>query len=264
MANKSIKSAFERLWYHIALKLNGYVKTETFDKHIADTSNPHNITLEDFGITATSEDINHVGGVTSNIQEQLNGKMSVTNPTGYGTLSMDGDAWFSGSVKVGGESQGDESAKEIATKEYVDNALSDFRESDASQQIEEHNMSETSHADIREAIDNLPIDVAEDGYTDIAGLRHMTNASHALNGNTLTITQTLEGGVEVVDTVQLDENGFPSSGMSNGVSWTMGWEGFEIAPTIPSCTESDNDKFLCVVDGVPAWKEVPSAEEATF
>lgn len=196
MANKSIKSAFERLWYHITLKLNGYVKTETFDEHIADTSNPHNITLSDFGVTVTSEEINHVDGVTSNIQEQLNG---------------------------------------LSTKEYVD-----------------------------ESIDNLPISVDEDGYTDITGLRRMTNTSNVLSGNTLTFIQTLEGGVQVVDTIQLDDNGMPSSGISDGVPWTMNWEGFEAAPSLPPCTESDNDKFLCVVGGVPTWTAIPNAEEATF
>jgi hypothetical protein len=181
MANQSIKSAFERLWYHIVLKLKDYVKTETFDEHIADTSNPHNITLEDFGITVTPEEINHIDGTTSNIQEQLS---------------------------------------EFSTKEYVD-----------------------------ASIDALPIEIAEDGYTDVTGLRHMTNLSSVLNGNTLTITQTLEGDIEFTDTIQFDENGMPSSGVSDGISWTMDWTGFEVAPTLPPCTEDDNGKILQVVDG---------------
>lgn len=32
MANQSIQSAFERLWYHIILKLNNYATTESLDK----------------------------------------------------------------------------------------------------------------------------------------------------------------------------------------------------------------------------------------
>jgi hypothetical protein len=33
---------------------------------------------------------------------------------------------------------------------------------------------------------------------------------------------------------------------------------------IPSCTATDNGKFLRCVEGVPTWSTVPSAEEATF
>ena len=36
------------------------------------------------------------------------------------TLDWDGNAWFQGAVKVGGTSQDDETAKELATQEYVD------------------------------------------------------------------------------------------------------------------------------------------------
>ena len=33
---------------------------------------------------------------------------------------------------------------------------------------------------------------------------------------------------------------------------------------VPSATTDDNDKILMVVNGVPAWAAVPSAEEASF
>ena len=33
---------------------------------------------------------------------------------------------------------------------------------------------------------------------------------------------------------------------------------------VPSCTASDNDKFLRVVNGVATWSDIPSAENSTF
>jgi hypothetical protein len=33
---------------------------------------------------------------------------------------------------------------------------------------------------------------------------------------------------------------------------------------VPSCTTSDNGKFLRVVNGVAAWSTVPNAEGASF
>lgn len=60
---------------------------EELDSHIDNTSNPHNVTLSQLGITATAAELNimdgitatttelnYVDGVTSNIQTQLNGK----------------------------------------------------------------------------------------------------------------------------------------------------------------------------------------------
>lgn len=41
--------------------------------HIDNQSNPHNVTLGQLNVTATAEELNHVGGVTGNIQTQLDG-----------------------------------------------------------------------------------------------------------------------------------------------------------------------------------------------
>lgn len=57
MANQSIKSAFERLWHHIVLKLNNYATTESLDEHIADMSNPHNVQLSQLGVTTAASEI---------------------------------------------------------------------------------------------------------------------------------------------------------------------------------------------------------------
>jgi hypothetical protein len=71
MANQSIKAAFARFWHHVMVKLNDYATVESLDAHIGNTSNPHNIELSQFGVTATSDELNHIDGVTSNVQEQL-------------------------------------------------------------------------------------------------------------------------------------------------------------------------------------------------
>lgn len=41
------------------------------------------------------------------------------------TLDWDGNSWYQGNIKIGGNSYDDENAKEIATKEYVDKKFSD-------------------------------------------------------------------------------------------------------------------------------------------
>ena len=40
------------------------------------------------------------------------------------TIDWSGNAWFSGNIKVGGAGQDDENAKELATQEYVHDAIS--------------------------------------------------------------------------------------------------------------------------------------------
>lgn len=39
-------------------------------------------------LTATATELNYMDGVTSNVQPQLNSKMNITNPTGYGSVSI--------------------------------------------------------------------------------------------------------------------------------------------------------------------------------
>lgn len=44
--------------------------------HVNNKSNPHSVTLSQLGVTATATELNYVDGVTSNIQTQLNNKLS--------------------------------------------------------------------------------------------------------------------------------------------------------------------------------------------
>lgn len=61
--------------------------------HTSNKSNPHNVTLSQLGVSATTTELNYVDGVTSNIQTQLNNKASSSHTHSYaGSLSAGGAA----------------------------------------------------------------------------------------------------------------------------------------------------------------------------
>lgn len=49
---------------------------DNLNTHLDDKNNPHGVSLTQLGVTATADELNYVDGVTSNIQTQLNGKLS--------------------------------------------------------------------------------------------------------------------------------------------------------------------------------------------
>ena len=42
-----------------------------YEAHVGDRNNPHGVTLEQLGVTASNTELNYLTGVTSNVQEQL-------------------------------------------------------------------------------------------------------------------------------------------------------------------------------------------------
>ena len=60
------------------------------DTHIADKTNPHDVTVDQLGITATVDELNFMDGVVSNVQDQINSKVSLL---GYNATSTDGIAY---------------------------------------------------------------------------------------------------------------------------------------------------------------------------
>lgn len=78
-----------------------------------------------------------------------------------------------------------------------------------------------------EVVLDTPVDVAEDGYTDISGLRQPTAMSVVQSDTEITITTTLQGDVESVSVVTLDSEGYPTTIVTDGVSCAVTWEGFE-------------------------------------
>lgn len=70
------------------------------------------------------------------------------------------------------------------------------------------------------------ITVTEDGYTDISGVRKATDISAVRDGQTITITTTLQGDVTHTDVIGLDDNDYPVTIVSDGVACSVTWEGF--------------------------------------
>ena len=78
-----------------------------------------------------------------------------------------------------------------------------------------------------QAIADLPVSVSEDGCTEITGGRHPVSVRMAREGDTVTVTTTLQGGVVHTDRITLDQRGYPVSVMANGVECVLEFMGFE-------------------------------------
>ena len=50
MANKSIFDAFERMWQHVVARFGNYATSESFNSHVDNKSNPHEVTKEQVGL----------------------------------------------------------------------------------------------------------------------------------------------------------------------------------------------------------------------
>lgn len=73
----------------------------------------------------------------------------------------------------------------------------------------------------------IPVTVSEDGYTDITGLRQIIGGSVVKDGNTITVTTTLQGDEIHTDVITLNDDGYPSVIVSDGIEAPWSWEGFE-------------------------------------
>ena len=81
-----------------------------------------------------------------------NGTSATSRANAY-TLDWNGNAWYAGSVYVGGTSQ--DKGSKLATETYVGTAIASIPAPDVSGQIANHNTSNTAHNDIRDAISAL-------------------------------------------------------------------------------------------------------------
>ena len=82
---------------------------------------------------------------------------------------------------------------------------------------------------VAEVLAEVPVTVTEDGYTDIEGLRQPTAISAVKDGNTITMTVTLEGGETSESVVTLDDSGYPIKVVTDGAECALNWDGFEEA-----------------------------------
>ena len=98
-----------------------------------------------------------------------NGTTSVDKSNAH-TLDWQGNAWFAGDVYVGsnGGLNKDAGSKKLATETYVNEIVSGIEIPDTNAHIETHNISETAHSDIREAISTLVGDTSVTEQIDVA------------------------------------------------------------------------------------------------
>lgn len=73
----------------LELAIGAKANTSDLTSHTDNKSNPHEVTLSQLGVTATADELNYVDGVTSNVQTQLNGKVSTSRKVNNKALSAD-------------------------------------------------------------------------------------------------------------------------------------------------------------------------------
>lgn len=99
---------------------------------------------------------------------------------------------------------------------------------------------------VGEAIDALPIEINEsDGFTDIHGLRQATNVAVVQDDQAITVTTTLQGDINTVDVITFNNDGFPSTIVSNGSEIKLSWEGFtSVTETVETALDEINGEVV--------------------
>ena len=73
----------------LELSFASKANADDLSAHIEDKSNPHEVTLNQLGVTATATELNYIDGVTSNVQTQLNAKVPTTRKVNGKALNAD-------------------------------------------------------------------------------------------------------------------------------------------------------------------------------
>lgn len=86
---------------------------------------------------------------------------------------------------------------------------------------------DTTQADYIKNKPVIPVAVSDDGYTDITGLRQAVGVNAVKVGNIVTMNTTLQGDCTTTSTITLNDMGYPSKIVTDGVECTVSWEGFD-------------------------------------
>lgn len=78
-----------------------------------------------------------------------------------------------------------------------------------------------------ELLAELPVVIAEDGYSDFYGLRQPISTAIVRTDKVITMSTTLEGDKVSTTQITLNDEGYPVQVVANGVACTITWEGFE-------------------------------------
>lgn len=113
------------------------------------------------------------------------------------TLDWHGNAWFQGTVKIGGTGQDDNAAKVLATQEYVNSAIAEIPTPDVSGQISAHNTSNSAHSDIRTSINNVSTLVGNTAVGTQIGNHNTSNTAHNDIRTAINNVSNLVGGTAV-------------------------------------------------------------------
>jgi hypothetical protein len=76
-------------------------------------------------------------------------------------------------------------------------------------------------------LDELPVQVADDGFTDITGLRKMNSMSISRSEAYITLESAMEGGKTDSTVVVLDADGYPTQILTGDHICTLSWNGFD-------------------------------------
>ncbi|MBR2048557.1 MAG: BppU family phage baseplate upper protein [Oscillospiraceae bacterium] len=81
---------------------------------------------------------------------------------------------------------------------------------------------------LEEVLTELPVSVAEDGFTDITGLRRVTGLSMTrTEDGCILVEAAMEGGKMDTAVLQLDSSGVPSKVLCGTLECTLNWSGFD-------------------------------------
>ena len=74
-----------------------------------------------------------------------------------------------------------------------------------------------------------PISISSDGYTDIDGLRQLTEVTLVKNqnNNTIGVMMAFQGDELLTSMITLNEDNYPVKIVTGDVECTIGWEGFD-------------------------------------
>ena len=86
---------------------------------------------------------------------------------------------------------------------------------------------EITETETADAVEEIPVTVDEEGYTDITGLRQPTDIRVVKSGNRITMTTTVQGGKTVTSVIALDGEGYPTTITTDGLACALSWEGFD-------------------------------------
>lgn len=76
---------------------------------------------------------------------------------------------------------------------------------------------------VGDAINDLPINVDENGYTDIRGMPHMTNWIVSEAANSITLVCNMENGEAHTHVLSFDDNGYPIRITVDGINIDGTW-----------------------------------------